>query len=314
MAQPKLSVIIPVYNAEKYLRRCLNSVLEQSFSNLEILCVNDGSTDASINILNEYAAKDSRIVIVSQKNAGQSAARNVGLSAASGEYIGFVDSDDWIDVDFYQNLYQSAYQNNSEVTQCGYRTVSTKKTKTYNYFPGISEAFCDKLSALHKGFVVNKIYRRDFIQEHQLRFLEGLIFEDILFAVQAIYYAKMLNSISGGYYNYFSNPSSTVNSASYQAKRQRDSFTILQEMLNFGKKHLSHVEQKCLSDFVVEQMVQGYNISKKADYKKYLDLLGPSPLLRKKRLRAVKSKIFHFSWCHKELVVFGVNYKFWNKE
>ena len=94
----KISVIVPVYNVEKYLKRCLNSLVNQTYTNIEIICVNDGSKDNSLNILNEYAQKDNRIVVISQENQGQGIARNKGLEIAKGDYIGFIDPDDFIDV------------------------------------------------------------------------------------------------------------------------------------------------------------------------------------------------------------------------
>ena len=101
---PKISVIVPVYKVEKFLPKCLESLINQTLKDIEIICINDGSPDNSLKILEEYAKKDSRIKIINQKNAGPSVARNNGMSAASGEYIGFVDSDDWIDLDFYEKL------------------------------------------------------------------------------------------------------------------------------------------------------------------------------------------------------------------
>ena len=104
----KVSIIVPVYNVEKYLKRCLDSITNQTLKELEIICINDGSTDNSLKILKQYAHKDKRISIINKQNEGLSVARNTGMEAASGEYIGFVDSDDWIDLDFYKKLYTTA--------------------------------------------------------------------------------------------------------------------------------------------------------------------------------------------------------------
>ena len=101
--QPKVSVIIPVYNVEKYLRQCLDSVVNQTLKDIEIICIDDGSTDNSLNILKEYAQKDNRIKIISKKNGGLSSARNAGLKFATGEFVGFVDSDDYIERETYEN-------------------------------------------------------------------------------------------------------------------------------------------------------------------------------------------------------------------
>ena len=101
---PKISVIIPVYNAEKFLSRCLDSVINQTHENLEIICVNDESTDGSLEILQEYAAKDSRVIIENQKNQGAPVARNRGIEIATGEYIHFVDADDWLNLTLYSDF------------------------------------------------------------------------------------------------------------------------------------------------------------------------------------------------------------------
>ncbi len=117
---PKVSVIIPVYNVEKYLRQCLDSVVNQTLKDIEIICIDDGSTDNSLNILKEYAAKDSRVKLIIQKNQGVSAARNQGLRAISGEYYLFIDSDDWIDEQMLENMYNKAIDDSVDLVICKY--------------------------------------------------------------------------------------------------------------------------------------------------------------------------------------------------
>lgn len=99
MINSKISIIIPIYNAEKYLEKCLDSIVKQTYKNIEIICVNDGSKDNSINILSRYNKMDNRIVLINKENNGLSSARNIGLASATGEFVMFVDSDDWIDID-----------------------------------------------------------------------------------------------------------------------------------------------------------------------------------------------------------------------
>ena len=111
----KISIIIPVYNVKKFLNKCLKSIVNQTFTDLEIICINDGSTDKSLSILNSFAQKDNRIIVINQSNQGQSCARNAGLAIATGEYTGFVDSDDWIDLDFYEKLYTAAEKYNADI-------------------------------------------------------------------------------------------------------------------------------------------------------------------------------------------------------
>ena len=119
MKTPLVSVLIPVYNVEKYLSRCLDSLINQTLTDIEIICVNDGSTDGSLKILKQYQEKDNRIVIVDKKNGGLPSARNAGLDRARGQYVGFVDSDDYVEPSMFETLYKTAKKKNSEVVICG---------------------------------------------------------------------------------------------------------------------------------------------------------------------------------------------------
>ena len=120
----KVSVIIPVFNVEKYLNQCLDSVCAQTLKDIEIICINDGSTDNSYNLLCEYAKLDSRIIIINQSNKGVSSARNAGVKLARGEFLCFIDSDDYVDSDYLEKLYQSAVTNNCEIACSGFIKVS----------------------------------------------------------------------------------------------------------------------------------------------------------------------------------------------
>lgn len=127
---PKISIIIPVYNTAKYLPSCLNSVVNQTYQNLEIILINDGSTDNSLQIIQKYTKKDSRIKVINQKNQGQSAARNAGLKKATGDYISFIDSDDKIKPDFIKKLL-AAYNKNTSLSVCGihYKRLKSKSAE-----------------------------------------------------------------------------------------------------------------------------------------------------------------------------------------
>lgn len=127
MTQTKLSIIVPVYNVEKYLSKCLESLIHQTLQDIEIICVDDGSTDSSLEILKSFAKTDSRIKVFSQKNQGQSAARNLALKHAKGEYLGFVDSDDWVDLDYFEKLYRVAKSSNCDIACAGFKRCSRWK-------------------------------------------------------------------------------------------------------------------------------------------------------------------------------------------
>ncbi len=127
----KVSIIVPVYNVEKYLKRCLDSLISQTLKDIEIICVNDGSKDNSDKILEEYARKDSRIIIINQENQGISVARNNGMDIAKGKYVGFVDSDDWVDSDFFEKLYNAAEKNNAQMAVCSIIRLNEYRSKKY---------------------------------------------------------------------------------------------------------------------------------------------------------------------------------------
>ena len=173
-----ISVIVPVYNVEKYLSQCLDSILAQTFKDFECICVNDGSTDGSLDILQEYAKKDDRIKIIIQENKGLSAARNVGIREAIGQYISFVDSDDWVDKNYLQILYRTIENTNSEVVVCNYEKYYEKEDKfSSNIFPQGSKISCnDNLSLkISKGYtqptVWTKIIKMKLLKEKMIVFM-----------------------------------------------------------------------------------------------------------------------------------------------
>lgn len=181
----KISVIVPVYNSSKYLRRCIESIAGQTYSNLEIILINDGSTDDSGAICDEYAEKDERIIVVHQQNAGASIARNRGLDICTGEYIGFVDGDDWIAEDMYEFLYKSILNYGADISICGYYIEDEKngvygarnndgEITVYNSRGAIGEVIEDK--KIYSNFW-DKLYCREMFAE--LRFRKGVILEDI---------------------------------------------------------------------------------------------------------------------------------------
>ena len=126
---PKVSVIIPVYNTEKYLRECLDSVINQTLKEIEIICVDDGSTDSSLEILKEYANKDNRFTIITQQNLHAGVARNAGLAVAKGEYVSFLDSDDWFELKILEETTKILKETDSELCCCKYRNFNELKNK-----------------------------------------------------------------------------------------------------------------------------------------------------------------------------------------
>ena len=197
----RFSIIIPVYNVEIYLRECLDSVLNQSFEDWEAICVNDGSTDHSVNILDEYASNDHRFKFINQPNGGLSAARNTGMKAAKGEYILFLDSDDWLELDTLEVI-SEALADEDMVCFSGrrffesegqYHDVDQLLERTYT--SGMD--YYNENALLRRDFafvcVVLRAYRKDYLLAHELWFKEGIFHEDNLFTPFACYYAKRVN-------------------------------------------------------------------------------------------------------------------------
>lgn len=198
---PYISVIIPVYNTAPYLRRCLDSVCGQTLENIEIICVNDGSSDESDAILKEYAARDSRVLpITFGRNLGVSSARNVGMAAACGEWLGFVDSDDSVELDFYEKLYAEASSGTAEI-------VKGTRWSERNFPNCINIEFNKKIKTNKLNFTyewTTAIYNTKFIKNNNIYFLQGCSNnEDVAFQYHAILCATNIKIIYDAIYNYF---------------------------------------------------------------------------------------------------------------
>ncbi len=186
--QPLVSVIIPVYNTETYLKKCIDSVVNQTLYDIEIICVNDGSTDNSLNIINEYSKKDNRIKIVNQRNGGRSSARNAGVKIATGRYIMFCDSDDTYKQNMCEILYNAIKNNKTDIACCeidvnyeaDHNLVSSDKNYYSLKFNGKKECATDDLLKID-GSVCNKIFDKTLIDKFGIIFPEGLVYEDTAF-------------------------------------------------------------------------------------------------------------------------------------
>lgn len=200
----KLSVIVPVYNVEKYLHRCVDSIINQTYSNLEIILVDDGSPDNSGIICDEYAKKDARVKVMHQKNSGVSAARNAGLDVASGEYIAFVDSDDWINDNMYSALIYEIEANNVDMVKCGVYETDTVHGRNYTYKDNETFNKEDCFEKYFEGFLwtiaCNGIYKSELAQK--VLFLENLVWEDNYSSGMYLFYANKVEAVKNVYYNY----------------------------------------------------------------------------------------------------------------
>ena len=242
---PKISIIIPVYNVEEYLPKCLDSVTNQTLKDIEIICINDGSTDNSLEILENYAKKDSRIIVLNQEtNQGQGVARNRGLDIAKGEYVGFVDSDDWIELDFYEKLYKGAIKYNADIATTN-MLKHKKYYKKYNVFYRkqlfkfqVKDKI--KLCGDNKQFffyVTNKIYKSSLVKKVPVKFAQGHLYEDVQFAIQSIFYSNAVVSVPNTTYHYIGRKNSSVKSIDKEGKKQQDLVFAYSYLQDFCKKH-----------------------------------------------------------------------------
>jgi glycosyltransferase involved in cell wall biosynthesis len=196
--QPKVSVIIPVYNTAPYLRRCLDSVTQQTLEDIEIICVDDGSTDDSPCILRQYAANDPRVVIIKlDRQQGAASARNFALQMASGVYIGFIDSDDYIDRHYYDSLYCVAVKEKADIAKCNRKTIEIDGRVDIMKF---NEAVIGNKYKFSKGFTTG-IYIRTMLKHHVIRFPNGITnHEDVVFLVKAVHWANKIATVDEAWY------------------------------------------------------------------------------------------------------------------
>lgn len=235
----RFSVIIPVYNVEAYLCDCLDSVLNQTFADWEAICVDDGSTDCSGKILEEYAANDSRLKVLAKRNGGLSSARNAGVNVAKGDYVLFLDSDDWLEPNALETI-ANALSDEDMLCFSGRRYLEA--TKSFNptdqlpekaYDSGIE--YYNENALLYRDFafvcVVLRAYKRVFLNENKLRFKEGIYHEDNLFTPIACCCAHGVRVVNECLYDYRIRTNSIT--TSFDFKHKRDFMTIANDLATF---------------------------------------------------------------------------------
>lgn len=255
----KVSVIVPMYNVEKYLARCLESIVNQTLKDIEIICVNDGSQDKSNKIAQSYTEKDSRVILINQENKGLSAARNAGMDAARGKYISFIDSDDWIDLDFLEKLYTAAEKYNADAACASIlrphdsgKNPYKVKFETEQIFSVVAEKY-RILEIPRRCYVWNKIYKLDELKRQELRFIEGVTFEDIYFTIRFLYYCKEIVTVPETCYHYYVNRKSITRAAT--DKSQIDLLAARSDFIKFSREH--HI--KCDEKYYIREKIT-YNL------------------------------------------------------
>ena len=215
MTKELISIIVPVYNVEKYLKKCVDSIVNQTYKNLEIILVDDGATDNSGKICDELVELDNRIKVYHKKNGGLSDARNYGVERATGDYIGFVDSDDYIDAEMYEKLYEAIKKENVDVAECNLKIVYPEKTDLFTdqkYYQ-----ICNKQEYLEEYLKIEKIFGSACVRltkadiARKLKFPVGKLYEDTYYAYDLIGIVDKYVIVDNPYYNYLMRENSITN-------------------------------------------------------------------------------------------------------
>lgn len=283
MSDIKVSLIIPVYNVEKYIRKCLVCAVNQTLKDIEIIVVNDGSTDKSLKIINTFKNMHPNFIVINQENMGLSAARNNGLKLARGNYVAFADSDDYFDLNFLKLLYEAVKKNDSDIGICKYKKVRDKKTRLkykYNYQNNDYKIIDSKMALKQllmdlkiKNYAWNKIYKKELFINNNIFFPEGRYFEDLATTYKLFFHAKNIVLTYDRSYYYLQRKGSITRN--FSTKHGEDIILTLDEIKTFL------VENEILDDYKKEfaflcfknyQYLKMVYIKKKYDNQEIIEL------------------------------------------
>ncbi len=260
----KVSVIVPVYNTKLYLRRCLDSLANQTIDSIEIVLVNDGSTDNSLSIMEEYKEKyPDKFTIINKENGGQATARNLGIKSCKGQYIGFVDSDDCVDVNMFKTMYEKAINNKCDYVECHYHYIEegikgNKELQTRgNIRPylGRKDMFINPQVSPW-----NKLYKREVLVDNQIDFPEGLIYEDTAFFIKSVPFIKQSAYIDSKFVNYYLRKTSTMNAN--KSRKVGDIFKVIEDYLKFYKDRGLYEEYKTELEYFSSKIILCSSLSR----------------------------------------------------
>ena len=281
----EISVIIPVYNIQQHLRECLDSVLGQSYPHLQVICVDDGSTDESPAILAQYAQKDPRVQVIRQQNAGPGAARNTGLEAATGEYVIFLDSDDWFEPDFLEKMVDTAVREGADVAICravefdtnSGRELPSEWMMKKQYLPGklafAPQEMADHLFQFTYGMPWDKFYRRELLTTSGIRYPALKNSEDLAFVYPTLLAAKRIAVVDEVLIHHRINRMASVsNSRCGQPEAPYEAFQIVKEYLE--QHQLMDTYRRSFLNWAMEFLVWHIsNMSQRDIQKQYLNTL-----------------------------------------
>ena len=286
MNQKLLSIIVPIYNCEAYLEKSITSLINQTYKNLEIILINDGSTDNSLNICNKFAKIDDRIKVLSQKNKGVSTARNLGLETAKGDYITFVDGDDYIDLKTYEMCFNYIEKYNLDIVKFSYNIVNDKYVKPYKFITEtdvkitkdeyVNKIYKNLLSTEDFSNVWNIVFTKSILKT--TRFCKNIKFgEDLLFSYEVILNSENMYLLEIPLYYYVYNQSGASKSVTIEQCIKRTSDEALVNKLvcdmYLEQIDLSENAKKRVQNSFIHNLKQLAILKKYQDYKLYLDYI-----------------------------------------
>ncbi|MEH7076807.1 glycosyltransferase family 2 protein [Neobacillus drentensis] len=288
----KISIIVPIYNVEPYLRKCVESILSQSYTNIELILVNDGSPDKCGGICDEYAKKDNRIKVIHKENGGLSSARNAGLEIATGDFIGFIDGDDFVDTDMYEILYNLLVEYSADVVECSFKIVKDSNFQPIEndkIFDGRIESG-DNLFALKRlleypirNVAWNKLYKKELFTG--LRYPDKL-YEDGFLAYKIFYKLKKYVFVALDKYNYIQREDSIMGKQKKYTIKNLDGLEVQEERYQFLKERTNNLSILILAEFnLFNQIMFHYKM-----IKKYKEEIDPNNKYRK----MLKNKIIQY--------------------
>ena len=261
-----VSVIIPVYNVEEYLRKCLDSVINQTYTNLEIICIDDGTQDNCGAILDEYAQKDSRIIVIHQENAGVAAARNQGLDIAKGEYIAFVDSDDWLEPECYETMVKQMEENpDVDLVSCGVNIISERNFynrefyvfKNWYVYPFSGKRkFSESLGKRITGVLWRLLFKQAIIKNNHLRFSNYKFSEDLMFIIKYLTYIDNIYFSSDKLYNYVLRQNSAITKYGNQTNPLYANLCYISQMHELYNFYKNQNKQNFFKRYVFERYLK----------------------------------------------------------
>ncbi len=232
----KVSIVVPVYNAQKYLRTCVDSLVNQTLEEIEIILVDDGSTDESSSIISEYENQyPSKVIVIHKENGGQASARNMGIEISRGTYVGFVDADDYVDVTMFDKMYRNTEGETIDMVACDYEYIEYASGKNLTQYAKVKQ-ITDKKEMFIDPLVSpwNKLYRRQILKDTGVLFREGCVYEDTAFYMKLIPYISKTNYVGEKLVYHYKHVSSTMNGV--QTAKVADMFTILEDIQQYYKE------------------------------------------------------------------------------